>query len=253
MSLKSLGRAVFFLAASALPGLAMHPAAPVRPSRERPLTPVIIDPGHGGIDWGAVVKGVKEKDLALIFARKLKTRLLRNADLPVVLTREGDTYVRLDDRMIDSVDRNGSIFVSLHLDKITGKKATGTVVYSFGPDRKNSSRRLSHPSVPPMPAPPKGQASESERLAQAFTQTLRAAGFEAETAKSDYYVLKNPAQPSVLIELGFLNNPEEAAKLSDPSYQDKMVESLAKTIENYATKQALRSTAAAEEPRGFNL
>jgi N-acetylmuramoyl-L-alanine amidase len=163
----------------------------------------------------------------------------------VVLTRDSDHYVTLDGRLIESVDMSGSIFVSLHLNQVKGKKSAGAVIYSYGPETLRRWRKRSHPSVPPMPAPPRGQATDSERLARIFSRTLRADGFRAEASKSDYYVLKNPAQPSVLIELGYLNNPDEAAKLTNPGYQDRMVDSLAKAIEEYATTRNLRNDVAA--------
>ena len=147
----------------------------------------------------------------------------------------------LDNRLVKSVDRSGSIFVSLHINQVKGKKAAGAIVYSYGPEVLRAWRKRRHPSVPPMPAPPKGQASDSARLARAFSKTLRGDGFIAEASKSDYYVLKNPASPSVLIELGYLNNPDEAAKLTDSAYQDKMVDSLAKAIEEYTIKHFARA------------
>lgn len=217
----------------ALPASAMYPSAPVPPPPDRPMTPIILDPGHGGDDLGAVVSGLREKDIALAFAQKLKRRLSRAGDQPVVLTRPDDKYVTLDERIVDSVDWSGAVFVSIHLNKIKGKKATGAVVYSYGPEKLRAWRKKRHPSVPPMPAPPRGQSADSERLARLMSKTLRGDGFRAETAKSDYYVLKNPAQPSVLIELGYMNNPGEVANLVDPAYQDRMVESLAKALEKF--------------------
>ncbi|MBI4061690.1 MAG: N-acetylmuramoyl-L-alanine amidase [Elusimicrobia bacterium] len=220
---------------------AMHPPAPTLPARGRPTAPVILDPGHGGNDEGAVVRGLMEKDIALIFAKKLKARLAKskNSDLPVVLTRDSDRYVTLDERLVGSVDMSGSIFVSLHLNQVKGKRASGAVVYSYGPETLRAWRKRRHPSVPPMPAPPRAQARDSERLARIFSRVLRGDGFHAESSKSDYYVLKNPAAPSVLIELGYLNNPDEAAKLNDPAYQDKMVDSLARAIEEYAAPKTV--------------
>ena len=226
-------------AAMALPASAMLPAPPLTAPPNRPTSPVIIDPGHGGDDEGAIVRGVREKDLALIYAKKLKARLAMSTDLPVVLTRETDRYVRLDDRLVGSVDRSGAIFVSLHLNQVKGKKASGAIVYSYGAEKRRTWRKRRFPTVPPMPAPPRVQAGDSERLARTFSRALRADGFKAEAAKSDYYVLKNPAAPSVLIELGYLNNPEEAARLRDGAYQDRMVESLARAIEEYAHARAL--------------
>lgn len=230
-------------AALALPCAAMHQGSPIPHPPNTPLTPVILDPGHGGDDEGAVVRGLQEKDLALIFAKKLKARLARNAGLPVLLTRDTDRYVTLDDRLVGSVDKRGSIFVSLHLNQVKGKKAAGAIVYSYGPEKLRARRKPRHPSVPPMPAPPRGQAVDSARLARTFSRSLRAGGFKAESSKSDYYVLKNPSSPSVLIELGYLNNPVEAAKLNDSGYQDRMVESLAGAIEEYASSRSLHADA----------
>lgn len=241
MSARNIIAPALLAALLALPASAMRPSDPILPAPGRPITPIILDPGHGGDDEGAIVRGVREKDLALIFAKKLKARLGRNRDLPVVLTREDDRYVTLDDRLVDSVDQSGSIFVSLHLNQVKGKKAAGAIVYSYGPEKLKKWRKRRLPSVPPMPAPPRGTAGDSERLARTFSRTLRADGFIAESAKSDYYVLKNPASPSVLIELGYLNNPSEAAKLADSEYQDKMVDSLAKAIEQYSTDHTLRA------------
>lgn len=234
----------------AAPSWARHPPAPVPPAGPRPLTPVILDAGHGGEDFGAVVKGLREKDIALAFALKLRDRLSRNADLPVLMIRSDDSYVPLDRRVIESVDWSGGVFVSLHLNLNNRRKAEGAVIYSYGPEFRRAWRPHLHPSVPPMPAPPRAQAADSAQLARELTRALREDGFRAEPGRSDYYVLKNPAQPSVLIELGYLSNPGEASRLSDPSYQDRMVDSLARALEDYATRRSLRGAlSAAETPK----
>lgn len=233
------------LAASlAAPAAAKYSAAPLPPSAARPATPVILDPGHGGDDLGAVVKGAREKDIALAVALKLRDRI--KGDMPVVLTREDDNYVTLDRRVVNSVDWNGAVFVSIHLNQVRDKRLSGAVVYSYGPDKnhyRHPRRRLHHPLVPPMPAPPRVEARESAFLADAVTRSLRAGGFRAEEETSDYYVLKNPAQPSILVEIGYLSNPDEAARLKDPAYQDKLADSMAKAIKTYALERSLRAEA----------
>jgi len=230
------------------PASAMPTAAPLPLPAGRPAMPVILDPGHGGDDLGAVVKGVKEKDIALAVALKLRDRL--QAGMPVRLTRESDVYVTLDDRVVNSVDWNGAAFVSIHLNQVRSKKLAGATVYSYGPEKRRWWRRKSqHPKVPPMPAPPGVEAKESAFLAASMVKALRESGVRVEQEKSDYYVLKNPAQPSVLVEIGYLSNPDEAARLTDPVYQDKLVASLAKAIEAYASERALRAaTTAAPAP-----
>jgi N-acetylmuramoyl-L-alanine amidase len=217
---------------------AMYTAAPLPPSVDRPRTPVILDPGHGGKDLGAVVKDLQEKDIALAVALKLRDRI--KSDMPVVMTRDNDVFVPLDHRIVDSVDWNGAVFVSIHLNKVRDKKLAGAVVYSYGSERHRHWRRR-HRSVPPMPAPPGVDATESAYLAASMVKTMRGDGFRVEEAKSDYYVLKNPAQPSILIEIGYLSNPAEAARLNDPAYQDKLVATMAKAIESYTAGHSLRA------------
>ena len=234
-----------------VPVSAMHAAAPLPPLADRPLAPVILDPGHGGDDFGAVVKGLQEKDIALTVTRKLRDRL--QSHMPVRLTREEDTFVSLDRRVVDSVDWNGSVFVSIHLNKVRDKSLSGATIYSYGAETRRRWRPLSHPLVPPMPAPPGVNAKESSFLAAALVRAMHGDGYRVEKAKSDYYVLKNPAQPSVLIEIGYLSNPAEAAHLNDPAYQDKLADTLAKAIGAYAAGRSLRAETASIVPAAPRL
>lgn len=236
-----------FLAAALLAAIsssceALRPADPVQ-AKSRSLSPIIIDAGHGGKDYGGVVNGVKEKDLSLDLALKLKERLVKR-ELDVVLTREKDELVTLDKRVVDAVDRNGALFVSVHFNKEKNKKANGIVVYSYGPELRKKWRPLAHPTVPPMPAPPRAQAEESARLGRVVAKALRDDGFRAEINKADYYVLKNPSQPSLLLELGYLTNPQEHALVSDPVYRARLADTLARVIVAYAEERALRGSQA---------
>ncbi len=239
--------AITLLAALVSGASAMPTAAPLPPTPDRPVTPVILDPGHGGDDLGAIVKGAQEKDIALTVALKLRDRI--KTAMPVRLTRDSDVYVTLDDRMVNSVDWNGAVFVSIHLNQVRNKKLAGATVYSYGPEKRRFKRRKPrHPKVPPMPAPPSVDARESDFLASSMVKALRGDGFRAEHAKSDYYVLKNPAQPSVLVEIGYLSNPAEAARLADPAYQDKLVSTLASAIETFASERTARAETMAAAP-----
>lgn len=244
--MKALFAAV--LAASlTVPARAMRSAAPLPLNASRPATPVILDPGHGGDDLGAVVNGVQEKKIALAVALKLRDRI--QGEMPVALTRADDNYVTLDDRLVESVDWNGAVFVSIHLNQVRNKKLNGAVVYSFGAQKRGSwKRRHKHPKVPPMPNPPRVEAGESAYLAQSLVKTMREGGFRVEDAKSDYYVLKNPALPSILVEIGYLSNPEEAARLSDPAYQDKLADAMAAAIKTYVSGRSLRAETASSAP-----
>jgi N-acetylmuramoyl-L-alanine amidase len=247
----SLFAAALFGACLGAPVSAMNTGAPLPLAANRPVTPVILDPGHGGDDLGAVVKGIQEKDIALAVALKLRDKI--KGQMPVAMTREDDNYVTLDNRLVESVDWNGAVFVSIHLNKVSNKKLSGAVVYSFAKQKQRGTwaRRHKHPKVPPMPAPPGVEAKESAYLAGSLVKTMRANGFRVEGAQSDYYVLKNPAQPSILVEIGYLSNPEEAARLNDPAYQDKLADTMAAAIKAYASDRSLRAettTASAAAP-----
>lgn len=188
--------------------------------------PIVLDPGHGGEDLGAVVGGKREKDLALIIAQKLQSRL----GLGARLTRDTDTYIPLDRRIDQSIAWEGSAFVSLHLNQVRHKRARGITVYAYGRsyDKDSRRRRL---NLPPLPAPPRQQIRESSALAASVVKSLRKEGFRVDPlARAEYYVLKNPKIPSILIELGYLSNPEESARLNDPAYQDKLVSALADSL-----------------------
>jgi len=143
--------AAALFAALAAPSSAMYSSAPVPHKPGQAVLPIVIDAGHGGDDLGAVVKGVREKDIALVVALKLRARL---KGLPVLLTRDSDRYVPLDKRVVDSVDGNGAVFISIHLNEVRSKKVSGATVYSYGPERgRKKPRPRRHPSVLPLPAP----------------------------------------------------------------------------------------------------
>lgn len=206
--------------------------APAQPAAAKPLA-VILDPGHGGDDLGAVVKGRREKDIALAIALKVKKRL-EDLGAPVKITRNSDIFIPLDQRVADGEGWDGRVFVSLHLNAVRSKKAHGISVYAFGKDRHHIKRRRHRRhKVAPLPAPPRDEARASDDLAQAVVASLRAQGYDAAEAKAAFYVLKNPAVPSVLIELGYLSNPNEAARLTDSDYQDKLAEAVAVSLQSY--------------------
>ena len=199
----------------------------------KPLPLIVLDPGHGGKDLGAVRRGGHtEKDLALTFSRKLQQRLEKGG-VAAKLTRDSDVYIPLDERIHDSIAWGGSVFVSLHLNQDRNKKAQGIEVYAFGRERKRFGRRMRH-HLPPLAAPPREAAAASRDLSDQLVRSLKLKGFQADPPeRAGFYVLKNPKIPSVLIELGYLSNTGESEKLLDPAYQDKLVETIAETLREY--------------------
>ncbi len=242
-------RARPFLTASlcvlAAAAVARPPAAPRPPDAPRPLAPIILDPGHGGHDLGAVANGLQEKDIALAVALKVRERLAPT--LPVRMTRDDDRFVKLDERVVDAADWNGAMFVSIHLNQVRSRSTSGATVYSYGAPktRRRGWRRWlrRRRRAPPMPAPPRVESAEGGELADAIATRLRRAGVSAARERSDYYVLKEPSQPSVLVELGYLSNRAEARRLADPAYQDKLADAIARAVRDFAARRAVQGEA----------
>jgi N-acetylmuramoyl-L-alanine amidase len=222
------------LLAAALPAAALveGPAVPAPPAAA-PSLAIVLDAGHGGDDNGAVIKGRREKDLALAITLRVKQRLEAYGSA-VKLTRHADVFVPLDQRVTDSLALEGTVFVSLHLNQARSKKASGIEVYAFGKDRQRIKRRINRKHLyTPLPAPPEEEARASNAMAEAVVGSLRAQGLQARRKRAGFYVLKNPEIPSLLIELGYLSNPKEAKRFDDPAYLDTLAEAVAVSLQSY--------------------
>ncbi|MBI5209338.1 MAG: N-acetylmuramoyl-L-alanine amidase [Elusimicrobia bacterium] len=220
-------------------GLLLSPAsAQAQGPEPSAVRPIVIDAGHGGEDLGAVVGGVREKDIALAVARRLKAALEEDGAARAALVRDSDDYVPLDDRVARSLALEGSGFISLHVNKVDVKRLRGIAVYVFGNGASRFARRRPRARrLTPLPPPPRQALEASLRLANTLVDSLRAEGLETDTlCRSRYYVLKNPRLPSVLVELGYLSNPEEAALLQDPGYQDRLAKALARGMVEYEVR-----------------
>jgi N-acetylmuramoyl-L-alanine amidase len=220
--------------------------APARASSGPILTtpaqrPIVIDAGHGGQDLGAVVSGRREKDIVLSVARKLRDDLLAMGLGPVRLTRDSDDFVPLDSRVRETSGWEASLFISLHANKVLRRSLHGISVYAFGKGRGRSDRHhRRHRLVAPLPPPPAEEIRAGAGLAAILVRDLRQGGFRVETPqRADYYVLKNPQTPSVLVEMGYLSNPTEAALLADGAYQDRLAQALAQGVSDQLKFRAL--------------
>ncbi len=204
-----------------------------RPAAAQPPQ-IILDPGHGGEDLGAVVSGKKEKDIALSVARRLRALLEGNGSASARLTRDSDVFLPLDERVNSSLVWGGKAFISLHVNQIRHKKMSGITVYAYGRSRSYHSDRRRKRKVPPLAPPPRAQANESAAFASVVARNLREEGLKVDPpGRAAFYVLKNPAIPSILIELGYLSNPAEAKSLQDPAYQDRLARSIASAVREY--------------------
>jgi N-acetylmuramoyl-L-alanine amidase len=176
------------------------------PARSGRVT-VLIDPGHGGYDSGAPgVGGVLEKHIVLSISRKVNAILRRNG-IQSVMTRTGDNFVELSGR-VQMVPRVGAdVFVSIHANSIGGRPdVRGLEVYYFGPAGERLARTI-HRSIV-------NNISINDRGVR----------------RARFYVLRKNSVPATLVEVGFVTNSGEAAKLTSEAYQDEMASAIAQGI-----------------------
>ncbi len=180
---------------------------------------IVLDPGHGGRDPGAVGPGgTKEKDVTLAVARLLAKYLDPIAE--VKLTRSDDrhlwsnTNADLAERVRIAETWRASYFISLHCNAAAAG-ARGVETYAYKP------------------------GGEGERLARAIQKELvEATGFPDRGVKfANYYVLRKTSMPAVLVEMGFISNPAEEKLLKDPTWQEKAAKAIATGIANYLGKK----------------
>jgi N-acetylmuramoyl-L-alanine amidase len=220
-----------------------------------PAFVVVVDPGHGGDQEGAHSPGgAKEKDLALVIARKIASRLKKAGARPV-LTRTGDIAVPLANRAAVANALRADLFLSVHLNSMPSAEQrrvqAGVETYFLSADatdasatavaaRENADRLAGEPVVDPndpvavILSDLEDQASldGSSRLAYAVHDRLVAAlGAEDRGVKqAPFYVLAGARMPAVLLELGFISHAEESERLRDPAYQDRIAEAVVQGV-----------------------
>lgn len=187
-------------------GLSRVVMIPVSRLRRKRMKTIVIDAGHGGRDPGAT--GTKhEKEFALTMALKLEKRL-QGSDVAAVLTRQKDVYLELSRRAQIANNLKADAFISIHANASNGS-ASGTETLYTRPDSKPFAEVL------------------QKHLAQATG--LRDRGVK----EKNLAVTRETKMPAALIEVGFIDNKDDEAKLFDPAFQDKVIEALAKCILEY--------------------
>ncbi len=235
-------------AAMARPG--PHPP----PSAARPL--VFLDPGHGGKDPGAIgVSGTYEKHVALAAAQELQRRLEAGGRYRVVLSRGGDVFIPLQQRVATAQARGAALFVSMHADAVLDHAVRGASVYTLADQasdaqsaalarHENAADRFGGPAV-------QGVSPEVARiLASLVRQETRAGSARLARAvvgelRHGVGVLDNPARhagfavlkaadiPSVLVEMGFMSNPQDEAALQRADHRAVVAAALQRAIDGF--------------------
>ena len=198
-----------------------------------PFTLVVLDPGHGGQDSGAMCGSILEKDLTLDIAQRVD-RLLQSQGLATLMTRVGDSYVSLADRAAVTNRARDCIFVSVHFNE-GGKKVLGGVETYYAEHQAAPAARLVS-WIPFFEGPAsESPALASQSLARFIQEAMvaRTKAVDRGTKAEQFYVIANVQVPAVLIEAGFLSNSEDMAKLGTDDYREQMAAAISEGIMRY--------------------
>lgn len=200
---------------------------------EEAFSLVVLDPGHGGQDSGAMCGAVLEKDLALDVARRID-RLLQAQGLATVMTRVGDAYVSLADRAALANRVRDCVFVSIHFNEgnkplssgvetyyAVHQTTTGTPMVSWLPFLQRVSSESPNP--------------ESQNLAGLVQDSLvaRTQSVNRGTKAEQFYVIANVRYPAVLVEGGFLTNKDDIGRIGSEDYREQLAAAISEGILNY--------------------
>lgn len=239
---------------SALCWLFVNPAPDSRRTKLDPIVGpqpafslVVLDPGHGGQDSGAMCGGVTEKDLALDVAQRVE-RVLQAHGLGTLMTRKGDAYISLQDRAALTNRANDCIFVSIHFNDTSRQGANGVETY-FAMHQQEVAPALAAWLPFFHRASNEESTLESQSLAGFIQEAVvgRTKAVNRGTKAEQFYVIANVRHPAVLVEGGFMTNKEEIAKLANGEYRESMAAAIAEGIDKY--RQLLIQRAAAAVPR----
>lgn len=216
---------------------------------------VAIDPGHGGHDPGAVGKGrTREKDVVLAISRALADRINAEQGMRAILVRDTDRYVDLRERMELARRSRADLFVSIHADAVDDRRPEGTTVYALS--TKGATDEAARQLAARENAAVGGVAlnDKDDMLASVLIDLSQNAALSASLEVGDdvirelarigkvhrrtvqqagFLVLKSPDLPSILVETGFISNPNEERRLRDRNYQARVADAMLSGIRNY--------------------
>ena len=222
---------------------------------------ILVDPGHGGEDSGAIGKNKsQEKSVNLAIAKKLVAIINKNSDLKAILTRSGDYYIPLTKRITIAQKENATMFISIHADSVESTTAKGASIYTLSEKGNNSklAKQLeqSQNLVDQFGGVEtvidndqflkniltdfsrKDRDMQSFNLAKEIISELEKIGpiHKKVPQKANFVVLKSPAIPSVLVETAFISNPTQEKRLTNNKQQQKIAVSIYQGILNYYQK-----------------
>jgi N-acetylmuramoyl-L-alanine amidase len=240
------------------------PQAPAHPVDAKPI--VVLDPGHGGVDPGASsANGVNEKAVVLEFSKRLKEKLLATGRYEVFMTRDDDTFLPLKERVAFAQKKGAGLFLSIHADYFPTKidDARGATVYTLSEQASDSEARalaakenfsdaIAGVELPEdsdevvtnilIDLAQRETKNRSVVFARSIVGELAAKGtlHTKRLRSAGFRVLKAPDVPSVLLELGFLSNPDDEKQLTSEAWRDRMADSVTAAIDGYFTRRIAR-------------
>jgi N-acetylmuramoyl-L-alanine amidase len=212
---------------------------------------VVIDAGHGGQDPGAAGQSSHEKDLTLAAAQTLKARLERSGRYKVVLTRDHDVYVPLEQRVRIARKANADLFISLHADSGTTPDLKGATVYTLSEQGTTRAAKQVFEKADwinmTLPGPDQQvnrilldlTQRETRNRSSEFAETLLTRISDATPLlrrshrDAGFMVLLAPDVPAVLLEMGFITNPSDERRLGDPAQRRRLMDGVAQAIDAY--------------------
>lgn len=252
--------------ASAAPApRAAVPAAPSAqaPRRmERPM--IVLDPGHGGVDPGAIgIGGTHEKDITLAMAREIRRQLEATGKYRVFLTRDQDVFIRLRDRIAIARQQSADLFISIHADSMGNRETRGASIYTLSENASDSeaaglaarenradiiagvdlSRESRDVTSILIDLAQRETSNHSISLARSLVQEM---GREVQLLPvnphrfAGFAVLRAPDVPSALIELGYLSNAQDEGQLNKPQYRQRVASGIVRSIDAYFARNPRR-------------
>lgn len=227
---------------------------------------IVIDPGHGGEDPGAQKYGTVEKNVVLSFSLKLREKLNASGAYKVLMTRDTDVFIPLEERREFAERHKAALFIAIHADYVARATARGATVYSLRPQLADSLRKSAQGGVGETVL----STSDQARVKQANGDVNTVRGFLADLARHEvnltrertsslvrsvidfmggstnlmdnpdrgaaFVVLKTATMPSILIELGYVTNTEDAQQLKSDEWRDRVAGSIVTALDTYFTQ-----------------
>ena len=247
------------------PVLRAKPAAPAGPVPLPRLKPapkpvrhlIAIDAGHGGRDPGAIAtNGLREKTLALAFARELRTVLVESGRYQVVMTRDGDRKIRLKRRVVIARNAGADLFLSIHLDRLENRDVRGASVYTLSDEASDveTAELAARENKADIVADVDLTDGYDEDVAKVLISLVQQNTMNCSAALAatllpelervaplirrphrfgDFRVLKAPDIPSVLVELGFLSNDQDAERLTSKTHRRALAGAILNALDTY--------------------